>query len=126
MYDTGKILLGLAIFLVAVTFPIWFTGLSGELGARPTLELPKGETKCVENTEYMRHWHMDLLDEWRDQVVREGKRLYVAEDGTRHEMSLTLNCLGCHTKKDQFCDKCHNYVGVDPYCWDCHVITGGR
>ena len=28
------------------------------------------------------------------------------------------------TAKDKartFCDKCHNYTGVKPYCWDCHV-----
>lgn len=126
MADTGKILLGLAIFLGLVSFPIWFTGLSGELGARPTLELPKGETKCVESTEYMRHWHMDLLNTWRDEVVREGKRIYVAEDGTRYEMSLTRTCLDCHTSKEKFCDRCHNYVGEDPYCWDCHVDRAGR
>jgi len=126
MRDTGKIFAGVLIFLALVTFPIWFTGLSGRLGAKPNLELPKGETKCIEATEYMRHWHMDLLNRWRDEVVREGKRIYVAEDGTRYEMSLTRTCLGCHTSKEKFCDRCHNYMGVEPYCWDCHVGKAGR
>jgi len=64
---------------------------------------------------------MDLLNQWRDDVVRKGERYYQAFDGTTHEMSLTRNCLGCHVNKDKFCDRCHDYLGVTPYCWDCHV-----
>ena len=43
-------------------------------------------------------------------------------------MSLTNTCLGCHSNKAQFCDQCHNYLEVTPYCWDCHVdpITIGE
>ena len=116
----GKIVVGLVVFLVLITFPIWFSWFHGELGARPELVLPP-EGKCVEDTEYMRHWHMDLLDEWRDQVVREGKRMYVASDGQKYEASLSLTCMRCHDDKSKFCDRCHDYMGVSPYCWDCHV-----
>ena len=31
------------------------------------------------------------------------------------------SCLGCHEDKTKFCDKCHTYASVNPYCWDCHT-----
>jgi hypothetical protein len=34
-------------------------------------------------------------------------------------------CLGCHKNKSEFCDRCHSYSGVDPYCMDCHVLPKG-
>jgi len=126
MYDKGKILIGLVAFLVVATFPFWFTNLFGSPSTRPVLELPKGEKKCVEDTEYMRHWHMNMLDQWRNEVVREGKRMYVSSDGRKFEMSLNNNCLKCHESREKFCDRCHNYVGVTPYCWDCHVTPTGE
>ena len=30
-------------------------------------------------------------------------------------------CLDCHKNKSNFCDKCHDYMGVKPYCWECHA-----
>jgi hypothetical protein len=82
----------------------------------------------VEDAEgYMKSWHMDLLNTWRDDVVREGKRIHVSRDyGTRYEMSLTKTCLGCHSNKKKFCDQCHDYIGVEPYCWDCHIEREGN
>lgn len=120
MYDTGKIVAGLVIFLGLVTFPVWYN-IPGEAATRsPELKIGTEETECVAPTEYMTVSHMDLLSDWRDQVVREGKRVYVGFNGRRHEMSLTGTCLGCHSDRAEFCDKCHEYVGVRPYCWDCH------
>ena len=26
-----------------------------------------------------------------------------------------------YTSTNDFCDRCHNYLAVSPYCWDCHV-----
>ena len=37
-------------------------------------------------------------------------------------MSLSQSCLGCHSNKEQFCDACHNYAGVKPNCWSCHIV----
>lgn len=124
MSDTGKVILGLAVFLIAITFPFWFSLLNQKAGYRPQLKLPEGQNRCVESTEYMRSLHMDLLDKWRNAVVREGNRIYVSSTGDRYEMSLSGTCLDCHTNKAEFCDQCHNYVGVSPYCWDCHVDRG--
>jgi hypothetical protein len=70
----------------------------------------------------MKAKHMELLDTWRQAVVREGESLYVASDRKQYRMSLSNTCLNCHSNKDQFCDRCHNYAGVKPACWTCHVV----
>lgn len=121
MHDASKIILGLVIFLVLITFPFWFSIASEKSGYVPEPKLPEDQESCVESREYMKALHMDLLDQWRDSVVRDGKRVYVSSTGKRYEMSLTGTCLGCHEEKTEFCDKCHDYVGAEPYCWDCHV-----
>lgn len=122
MNSKGMVMLGLVVFLIGATFPIWYTRAAGDPAYQPEIELPKGETKCVEDKEYMTAWHMDLLNQWRDEVVREGKRVYVSEAyGVEHEMSLTKTCIKCHADKTTFCDRCHNYADVAPYCWDCHL-----
>ena len=120
MNDTKKIYTGFVIFLILVISPFIFR-VFGSPGSRPQVELPTDQQKCVESKEFMAGSHMQLLDEWRDAAVRENTRVYVASDDTRHTMSLTNTCLGCHTSRQNFCDKCHDYVGVDPYCWDCHM-----
>ncbi len=69
----------------------------------------------------MKSSHMQLLDQWRDEVVRNGKRIYVSSTGKEFNMSLQNTCTKCHAKKAQFCDRCHNYVDSKPNCWDCHI-----
>ena len=124
MYDASKIVAGLAVFVVLATSPLWYNALSSASPAAPELPKPtNGSTECVETIEFMRTNHMNLLDQWRDTVVRDDVRTYTSEmSGKTYTMSLTDTCLGCHTKKDQFCDACHTYSSVDPYCWGCHVI----
>ena len=122
MYDKGKVVPGLIIFLVLVLSPIIYNGMSGSASIAPELTYPTGETRCVESKQFMRENHMQLLFDWRETVVREGNRTYVAGDGKEYNMSLTGACLSCHTKKEEFCDKCHEYLKVKPYCWDCHII----
>ncbi|MFH0811696.1 MAG: sulfate reduction electron transfer complex DsrMKJOP subunit DsrJ [Pseudomonadota bacterium] len=122
MYDSDKIIPGLIIFLVIITFPIWYNVMSGKASYRPEPKIVTQEKQCVESTPYMKSSHMKLLDLWRNQVVREGSRLYESADGKTYTMSLTNTCLDCHSNKEKFCDQCHNYVGVTPTCWNCHVI----
>ncbi len=121
MYDGPKIITGIVIFLVIVTFPIWYNVASGKADYQPDPKLPATEKSCVMDTAYMKANHMDLLNTWRDEVVRNGERVFTAQDGRKYNKSLTGNCLGCHESKADFCDQCHNYVGVAPYCWNCHV-----
>jgi len=123
MYDSGKIILGLIIFVGLFTSPIWYDLASGKAADKPNLVLPAKEDQkeCVNTAEYMREFHMDLLNVWRDEVVRKGIRTYTSYTGKRYDMSLTNTCTGCHSNTSEFCDQCHNYVGVTPYCWDCHI-----
>ena len=126
MYDAGKIIPGVVIFLGLATFPIWFG--HGRSAPPPELQINTAaiqqlaEKRCLEPTAYMKANHMELLDSWRNEVVREGNRVYVASDGKKYEMSLSHTCMNCHSNKDQFCDRCHNYEGVKPSCWNCHVV----
>ena len=93
---------------------------SKDLTKLPNLTLPVNQKQCVAPISYMRASHMQLLLQWRRDVVRRGDRKYVAFDGKVYDMSLTKTCLGCHNK-EQFCGRCHTYAGVSgPYCWNCH------
>jgi hypothetical protein len=122
MYDKGKVVAGLIIFGVLITFPLWYNHLKAAPAPEPKLsEKAKAAKECVEAKAYMKTEHMLILDIWRDTVVRSAKRVYVNESGKEFEMSLTNTCLDCHTEKAEFCDKCHNYASVTPYCWDCHI-----
>jgi hypothetical protein len=125
MYDAGKIVPGLAAFLAVATFPIWYNLARGSQVRAPEIEKPAGATRCVEDVATMRHDHMRLLQQWREQVVRQDDRVFVTADGRHFNKSLTGTCLGCHKSKEASCDRCHNYLGVHPYCWDCHVDPKG-
>lgn len=118
MYDRGKVLTGLAIFVIIMTFPVWYN-----LGATqhvPKPELPKDVKKCVNTSAYMRTSHMVLLNEWRDEVVRDENRKLIEVDGVQYKKSLQMGCMKCHPDRKKFCDECHTYTAVDPFCWDCH------
>ena len=122
IYDKGWVITGLVIFLVVVTFPFWYN--LGKAAPAPEVKLTekaKAAKACVRDTAYMRAEHMQLLDVWRDTVVRDAKRTYVAPEGKAFNMSLSNTCLDCHHNKADFCDKCHDYASVRPYCWDCHI-----
>ena len=108
MYDAGKIIIGIVIFLCLITLPILYNAATGKGDYTPELDVGTQEKACVEPTTFMKASHMQMLDEWRDSVVRDGKRLYVASDGKKYDMSLTRTCLGCHAKKEKFCDQCHD------------------
>jgi hypothetical protein len=64
---------------------------------------------------------MSLLDRWRQQTVRDDEWYYTGSDGKVYYKSLQVTCMDCHSNKSKFCDQCHNYLAVDPYCWDCHI-----
>ncbi len=120
MYDGGKIIPGLIIFVLFITFPIWYN--RGNAGTVPQPELPKNYKQCVLPDADMRAEHMQLLNRWRDLVLRTGDRSFDVKIGdTMYQKSLMNTCMQCHTSKKKFCDRCHTYASVKPYCWDCHV-----
>ncbi|HEY6011563.1 MAG TPA: sulfate reduction electron transfer complex DsrMKJOP subunit DsrJ [Nitrospirota bacterium] len=130
LYDGGKIFIGLVIFVAFATFPFIYN--VGKVNAKPELktdtpaiqewEKLNGKKECVESREFMRTEHMQLLNNWRDSVVRDGNRGYTSDTShKRFNMSLQNECLRCHSNKKKFCDECHNYMAVKPYCFDCHI-----
>ncbi len=123
MYDGGKIIAGLVVFFVLLTFPVWYN-VGADPYQEPELQLPEDETECIEPTQWIRDNHMTLLDEWRDAFVRDdGETIYVSSTGKEVEMSLQKTCMDCHDTYEEFCDKCHVSAAADihVYCWDCHV-----
>ena len=125
MNDVGKIVIGLIIFIGVITFPVWYVLANESAASVPELEIVTEEENCVESVPYMRAKHMDLLSDWRQSVVREGDRTYISSSGREYNKSLTGTCLDCHSNKAEFCDKCHDYAGVKPSCWGCHIVPEG-
>ncbi len=121
MPDRVWIVGGLIVLLGLLTFPIWYNVAARTTSKAPELVMPVNEKYCVAPREYMRTNHMELLLQWRDDVVRKNLRVYTAFNGKSYRMSLTGTCMGCHTSREDFCDRCHNYAGVNAYCWDCHI-----
>ncbi len=126
MYNGKYIVTGIVIFAVLMLAPFLFNILAGTSYAEPKLQLPKGQTDCIEATEFMRAEHMQLLNTWRDEAIRDGKRVYTASNGKQYDISLQNTCMKCHANKAEFCDKCHNAASVSPYCWTCHIEPRGN
>jgi len=138
MNDRPVIIVGLSLFLVVATFPVWYNVTAGTSPRAPDLQRPSPTAvalvrqregtadgllapSCVAPRDQMRASHMTLLARWRDDVVRNADRGYLAYDGHRYDKNLSATCLGCHDDKAKFCDRCHDYAGVKPRCTDCHV-----
>ena len=140
MNDKPVILVGLLVGLGVLTFPFWYTLSAARTAGPPDLELPVGRPHCVEDVSYMKAHHMELLEQWREAVVREGKCRYASKTyGESYTMSLTKTCLDCHSSRERFCDRCHDYMNVQSSrlfplvasgdgksasvgCWDCHNV----
>ena len=113
MRNKTNIVVGVLVFLLVLTSPIWLNlGKSAEASQvevsldTPTINaLPEDERQCIYDTDYMLKNHMEILHQWKVQVVRDGNR----------------TCLDCHSNYDEFCEKCHDANGVDPNCWTCHT-----
>jgi len=87
--------------------------------------IPEGQgASCVEDTDFMRRNHMDLLKHQRDLTVLEGVRT--------KQYSLK-ECLDCHvvygpdevavtvSSPSHFCRACHDYAAVSIDCFECHA-----
>ena len=117
-----QLLLLLLIFTALVT-----PALAG--APRPDIpEAIKGE-QCVEETDFMRKNHMDLLQHQRDETMHKGIRT------KKHSLK---ECFTCHVVKDtnnmpvsvknpkHFCRECHDYAAVNVDCFQCHSSVPGE
>ncbi len=122
MYNSKYIIPALVLFVVAVTAPFWLN-IGTPTYEYPKVALPQGEgmEECIEDVAFMRSEHMALLNEWRDEALRDGNRVYISSKGKKWDISLQNTCMECHTNYEDFCKKCHDTNSVDPYCWSCHI-----
>jgi len=103
MYNGGKILIGLIIFVGLVTFPFLYGGVKATAKPDPKIDTPEilkmteKERKCVESKAFMKKEHMQLLNDWRDWVVRDGNTIYTNAEGKTFTMSLQNTCMKCHS-----------------------------
>lgn len=131
MYDRGKIITGIVIAVILLLFPFWHQILygGGKAEKGPELELSakaQEAGECIEEKTTMRTQHMKILDEWRNEAAREGSRSYRSSSGKIFEKSLQNTCMSCHSNKSKFCDRCHDFAGVTPSCWECHIVPKER
>jgi hypothetical protein len=112
-----------AALLGAVLLAGALPAFSGDAPGAGRVPLPnvsdrKGD-HCIRDEAYMRRHHMDMLKHKRDLTMHQGVR--TKEDSLQ-------NCIACHasqktnsvTGDDNFCQSCHNYVGVKLDCFECH------
>jgi len=107
---------GMAIAIL-LSQPLW-------AGApMPDIPHPKGEKKCVEDTEVMRKQHFEFLLHQRDETMHQGIRT------KKHSLK---NCISCHVVEENgkpvsiaspkhFCRECHDYASVNIDCFECHA-----
>ena len=105
--DKSRILLGLVFFVVVMLVATLYNLAMGKAGPAPVMDKPTVSKTCVKPTQWMRENHMKLLNDWRDEVVRNAQPGYVEVEGKRYEKSLSNGCLKCHPSKARFCDRCH-------------------
>jgi hypothetical protein len=127
--DAWKVAIGVAVFLGFFTFPIWYNVAFGHQDWEQPVIADAAGNECVMSRAQIRLDHMTLLDQWRNEVVRDELRFRPGVEGDLRTKSITRTCMGCHTDRNEFCGRCHQFVGVEGqvfsevFCWDCHVDT---
>lgn len=114
----------IALLFVATAILLAMVSASVFAGA-PRPDIPKGKgDQCVEDTEFMRKNHMEILLHQRDETMHRGIRT------KKHALK---ECIECHAVYDSnkqavshlnpkhFCVQCHEYTSVSIDCFDCHA-----
>ena len=96
---------------------------AGNGGLLPVIPMGQGDS-CVEDTDFMRRNHMDLLKHQRVETMKEG---------IRDKPYSLKECLSCHAvngpdaipvtvaSPQHFCRSCHDYAAVSIDCFQCHA-----
>ena len=98
---------------------------AGQAGRVVVPTPPKGiGDKCVADTEFMRRYHMTVLNHQRDDTVH---------NGIRTKQFSLQECITCHAvngpdarpvtadNPQHFCRSCHDYAAVKVDCFECHA-----
>lgn len=122
IYDAKTIVPGVVIFLALATSPLWYNIARGATTTPPQVTINTAQAaQCIEPTQWMIEHHPELLIQWRNNVVRNDIQTYTASDGKQYQESLAT-CAQCHPDTEDFCNQCHNYIGVSLDCWNCHNL----
>lgn len=90
---------------------------------QPLIAMGQGDS-CVEDTDYMRRNHMNMLKHQRDETMHKGIRV---------EQYSLKECINCHvvngpdaipvtvSSPQHFCRSCHDYAAVNVDCFQCHA-----
>jgi len=127
VYQKKYVAILILAFLIAAFAPYWYNSTAGKLGHMPEVEKPEGQ--CVEDAKWMAANHMLLLQQWRTEAIRhgsEGGRIYHSFTTGKDYYASINTCWECHKNKEEFCDKCHDYIGIKPECWDCHYTPSTK
>ncbi|AET67340.1 hypothetical protein Desor_1700 [Desulfosporosinus orientis DSM 765] len=117
MYKGGRIIASLIIFVGLFTIPFFYN--LGKANAGPEIDAQQlADFQSIEPSVNMIANHPQMFNQWRDELVRNGKTVYVNSEGK--EIDISLEKLEGTDQSSQFCVSCHNYTAVDPTCWDCH------
>ncbi len=118
------------VLLLAAAFAFLPAGSASgaEAGQAGRVSVPapakgKGDS-CVADTEFMRRYHMTVLNHQRDDTVH---------DGIRTKQFSLKECIACHAVEgadakpvtyespQHFCRSCHEYAAVQIDCFQCHA-----
>ena len=89
----------------------------------PVIPMGQGDS-CVEDTDFMRRNHMELLKHQRDETMLKG---------VREEQHSLKECISCHavngpdavpvtfSSSQHFCRSCHDFAAVSIDCFQCHA-----
>lgn len=120
-------LLALLLTCIAVAAFAAETGTEGSGVPMPEIALGQGDS-CVEDIDFMRRNHMDLLKHQRDETMLRG---------VRTEQYSLKECISCHavngpdaipvtvSSPQHFCRSCHDYAAVSVDCFQCHASRPG-
>jgi len=120
---TPWILSSVAIFAIVALGPFVINTATGHLlkgvdGPNPTPAMSGDE--CLRPADEMRAHHMNYLHSVMDSMRHMwASGIDMGEASIETDFSFD-KCQECHPTRGDFCDRCHDFVGVVPKCWECH------
>jgi hypothetical protein len=113
------------VYMTSLAAVAWATEENSVASGVPLPAIPMGQgDSCVEDTDFMRRNHMDLLKHQRkDTMIK----------GIRSEQYSLKECISCHAvngpdmipvtvaSPQHFCRSCHDYAAVSIDCFQCHA-----